>query len=51
MIEVKYINHMGDDLTVVNAARVSFNKVSQLECIDMQKGKYAMKHDDKKLIK
>jgi thymidylate synthase (FAD) len=51
MIEVKYINHMGDDLTVVNAARVSFNKVSELECIDMQKGKYAMKHDDEKLIK
>ena len=51
MIEVEYINHMGDDLTVVNAARVSFNKVSQLECIDMQKGKYAMKHQDEKLIK
>ena len=51
MIEVKYINHMGDDLTVVNAARVSFNKVSELECIDMQKGKYAMKHQDEKLIK
>jgi len=51
MIEVKYINHMGDDLTVVNAARVSFNKVSELECIDMQKSKYAMKHDDEKLIK
>ena len=51
MIEVKYLYHGGDDLTVVNAARVSFNKVSQLECIDMQKGKYAMKHDDKKLIK
>jgi len=26
MIEVTYINHMGDDLTVVNAARVSFGK-------------------------
>ena len=51
MIEVKYLYHGGDDLTVVNAARVSFNKVSELECIDMQKGKYAMKHDDKKLIK
>ena len=51
MIEVKYLYHGGDDLTVVNAARVSFNKVSQLECIDMQKGKYAMKHQDEKLIK
>jgi thymidylate synthase (FAD) len=28
MIEVTYINHMGDDLTVVNAARVSFGKKS-----------------------
>jgi thymidylate synthase (FAD) len=51
MIEVKYLYHGGDDLTVVNAARVSFNKVSELECIDMQKGKYAMKHQDEKLIK
>ena len=30
MIEVTYINHMGDDLTVVNAARVSFGKKSEL---------------------
>ena len=51
MIEVKYLYHGGDDLTVVNAARVSFNKVSELECIDMQKGKYAMKHQDERLIK
>lgn len=27
-IKVDYINHMGDDLSVVNAARVSFHKVS-----------------------
>ena len=26
MIDVTYINHMGSDLTVVNAARVSFGK-------------------------
>ena len=26
MIRATYINHMGDDLTVVNAARVSFGK-------------------------
>ena len=26
---VQYISHMGDDLTVVNAARVSFNKESE----------------------
>lgn len=30
-MEVKYINHMGDDLTVVNAARVSFDKESAWE--------------------
>lgn len=29
-IKVDYINHMGDDLTVVNAARVSFDKESSL---------------------
>lgn len=28
MIEVEYINHMGDELTVVNAARVSFGSES-----------------------
>ena len=28
MIEVTYVNHMGDDLSVVNAARVSFGKKS-----------------------
>jgi len=51
MIEVKYINHMGDDLTVVNAARVSFNKNSELECTDIQRGKYEMKEGDKNLIR
>jgi len=50
MIEVTYIHHCGDDLTTVNAARVSFGKTSELECIDLQKGKYAMKHGDVKLI-
>lgn len=30
-IKVDYINHMGDDLTVVNAARVSFDKKSEWE--------------------
>ena len=30
MIDVTYINHMGDDLSVVNAARVSFGKKSEL---------------------
>jgi thymidylate synthase (FAD) len=50
MIEVSYIGHMGDDLTVVNAARVSFNKKSELECIDLVKGKYSLSHRDTKLI-
>jgi len=29
MIEATYVNHMGNDLSVVNAARVSFGKESQ----------------------
>ena len=31
MIEATYINHMGSDLSVVNAARVSFRKKSKFE--------------------
>ena len=42
MIEATYIDHMGDDLSVVNAARVSFGKKSELECIDMVKGVYVL---------
>jgi len=30
-IKVEYVNHMGSDLTTVNAARVSFGKKSELE--------------------
>jgi len=30
MIKVTYIDHMGSDLTVVNSARVSFGKKSEL---------------------
>ena len=50
MIEVKYIDHMGNDLSVVNAARVSFGKQSKLECIDIVKGKYVLNKKDTKLI-
>ena len=50
MIEVTYIDHMGNDLSVVNAARVSFGKKSKLECIDMVKGKYVLSNKDQKLI-
>lgn len=31
MIKAEYVNHMGSDLTVVNSARVSFNKESSLD--------------------
>ena len=34
MIDVTYIDHMGTDLSVVNAARVSFNKTSSWELTD-----------------
>ena len=50
MIEVEYIDHMGDDLTVVNAARVSFGKKSKYECVDLIKGRWEVKDADKKLI-
>ena len=30
-MKVEYVDHMGDDLAIVNAARVSFDKISQLE--------------------
>ena len=50
MIEVTYINHMGDDLSVVNAARVSFGKKSKLVCTNLVLGTYDMSNGDKKLI-
>ena len=34
MIEATYLDHMGTDLSVVNAARVSFNKTSNWELTD-----------------
>ena len=33
-MKVDYIDHLGDDLTVVNAARVSFDKESDLEIVE-----------------
>ena len=51
MIEATFIDHMGDDLSVVNAARVSFGKVSKLICTDLIQGTYDMSNGDKKLIK
>jgi thymidylate synthase (FAD) len=49
-MKVQYIDHMGDDLSVVNAARVSFGKKSKYECTDMVKGKWELAPRDAKLI-
>ena len=51
MIAATYIDHMGSDLSVVNAARVSFGKKSKLVCTDMVLGTYDMSNGDSKLIK
>lgn len=46
MIDVKYISHMGDELTIVNAARVSFGVESQeLSKKDKKLIKYLADHD------
>lgn len=45
MIKAEYINHMGDDLTVVNAARVSFGKhKKKLDAKDVKLINYLAKH-------
>ena len=50
-MKAEYITHMGDDLMVVNAARVSFDKESQHEWIDDELGGYpVLKDQDAKLI-
>jgi len=51
MIEVTYVNHMGDDLSVVNAARVSFGKKSDyMPRVHMGEPK-VLQHKDNRLIK
>lgn len=62
MIAVQYVSHMGSDLDVVNAARVSFDKESQWEVlgysetyddygnVDSRKPIKRLRHDDVKLI-
>lgn len=52
-MKVEYINHMGDDLTVVNAARVSFDKESDWEFNGLYgaEGKGELSEKDQKLIK
>jgi len=49
-ITAKYYHHMGDDITTVNAARVSFAKQSKLVCTDLIQGTYDLDKRDKKLI-
>lgn len=45
-MEVKYIDHMGTDLSVVNAARVSFNKKAEIFTEkDSRLIKYLAKHN------
>ena len=51
MIKVTYIDHMGSDLSVVNAARVSFGKGSEWESIETIGGKEkVLLKSDQKLI-
>lgn len=47
MLQVKLIDKMGTDLSVVNAARVSFDKQSKWQQVD---GKLTLKDGDVKLI-
>ena len=51
-IKVTYLDHCGSDLTTVNAARVSFGKVSQLETVDWINGREVkgLSERDTKLI-
>ena len=49
MITTTYIEHMGNDLTVANAARVSFGKTSEME--ENTWGPPTLKAKDAKLIK
>lgn len=53
MTYVTYIDHMGTDLTVVNAARVSFNKQSNWDFFESDEGFCGekLKPSDEKLIK
>jgi thymidylate synthase (FAD) len=47
MIEATYIDHMGTDLSVVNAARVSFGKTSQWAYLDWR---HSTMHPQKKIL-
>tara|TARA_X000001382_G_scaffold108473_1_gene84348 strand:+ start:2587 stop:3243 length:657 start_codon:yes stop_codon:yes gene_type:complete len=49
-IEVTYVDHMGSDLSVANAARVSFGKRSKMDTSDVW-GPPKLKDKDAKLIR
>lgn len=49
-MKVEYVDHMGNDLSVINAARVSFDKQSEYE-LDETLEFYKVKNEDQKLIK
>ena len=51
MIEVTYVNHMGDDLSVVNAARVSFGKKSDYMMRIHNGEAKVLQHKDSRLIR
>ena len=51
MINAEYVSHMGSDLTVVNSARVSFNKESDWDYQDGKPTNSVLKGTDAKLIK
>ena len=50
MIQTFYVNHMGTDLSVANAARVSFGKRSEMDTSDVW-GPPKLKDKDAKLIR
>lgn len=50
MIKAELIDHMGSDLTVVNAARVSFDKESDWHYDEPMIGSVELKNSDKRLI-
>ena len=51
-MEVRLVDHMGSDLTVVNAARVSFAKTSEWDSIpEAGQMKGFLKYEDERLIK
>lgn len=51
-MKAQYVDHMGSDLSVVNAARVSFDKTSEWDWIDDDLGGYpVLKDADARLIR